>query len=317
MRVYDRLFYGIDFVLRQKIQVYAKKKKYCYRRKVNNSDACNLLYELIKSGQPIAAGRMGLSELAVMRMYEFKIKRKYEKVINQLYLWSGFFPNDQKQGYYFLEIMKNSLSEMDVLVPFYQLYENYFINKYTSKNLIVSEDTNLFYMFHEKTPWTAALKGKKVLVISPFSLSVEHQYKNREMLFRGTDILPEFQLLTYQSLLTIGDLKDDRFTTWFEALEFMKNEILDMDFDIALLGCGAYGFPLAAEIKKAGKQAVHMGGVLQLLFGIMGKRWDGTRNGGEVKIMECVADYYNEYWTYPLEEKPKDAEKIEYGPYWK
>ena len=26
------------------------------------------------------------------------------------------------------------------------------------------------------------------------------------------------------------------------------------------LGCGAYGFPLAAHVKRMGKKAIHMGG---------------------------------------------------------
>ena len=47
-----------------------------------------------------------------------------------------------------------------------------------------------------------------------------------------------------------------------------------IDYDIALIGCGAYGFPLAAYAKKTGHQAVHIGGSLQLLFGIKGKRWE-------------------------------------------
>ena len=40
------------------------------------------------------------------------------------------------------------------------------------------------------------------------------------------------------------------------------------NFDIALIGCGAYGFPLAAFVKGIGKKAVHIGGPLQLFFGI-------------------------------------------------
>ena len=45
---------------------------------------------------------------------------------------------------------------------------------------------------------------------------------------------------------------------------------MKFDFDVALIGCGAYGFPLAAKLKTAGKQAIHLGGVLQALFGIKG-----------------------------------------------
>lgn len=51
----------------------------------------------------------------------------------------------------------------------------------------------------------------------------------------------------------------------------MQDEISKEDYDICLIGCGAYGFSLAAYVKRCGKQAIHMGGALQLLFGIKGK----------------------------------------------
>lgn len=67
---------------------------------------------------------------------------------------------------------------------------------------------------------------------------------------------------------------NSQFKDWFEALEYMKTEIDKVDYDICLIGAGAYGFPLAAHVKRQGKQGVHLGGALQLLFGIKGKRWE-------------------------------------------
>jgi hypothetical protein len=57
----------------------------------------------------------------------------------------------------------------------------------------------------------------------------------------------------------------------------MCSEISKLDFDIALIGCGGYGVPLAGFIyNKLKKQAIQIGGGLQLLFGVMGKRWENT-----------------------------------------
>lgn len=307
--------YATDFVLRKKVGLYRRIVPYCKKKLLDNNVASNELAEDIRSGKPIMAARYGLFEIAAMRMYEFEKKAKYPIVMGNIYNCAGFFPNDITLGYRFLEIMKKASMQVDYLAASKQLCENYFINKYM-KDVKVAENFKIFDVCALDRSWTEALKGKKVLVISPFSKSVEKQYEKRELLFPGTDILPKFELQTYQSLMTVGDLKDERFADWFEALDFMKNEILKKNFDVAILGCGAYGFPLAAEIKKAGKQAIHMGGAFQILFGIMGKRWDGTRNGGPKHIREDIAKYYNEYWTYPIEEKPKEASKVEYGPYW-
>jgi len=86
----------------------------------------------------------------------------------------------------------------------------------------------------------------------------------------------------------------------------MKREIDKKDFDIALIGCGAYGLPLAAYIKSKGKQAIHIGGSLQLLFGIMGERWKSDKT---LKV--------NNYWTKPFKEDfIKKGSQIEKGCYW-
>lgn len=310
-------FYAVDYVLRQKSAQYRKRKKYCKQILLEDQKASEELGEWIEKGEPLAAGRLGLFELAVMRMYEFHKKKKYPLVMENLYNCAGFFPKDINLGEDFRKVMCDSLGQMDLLACNRNILENYFINQYMPSTSVAAESFTVFEPARLEKPWMAKLKGKKVLVVTPFVDSVEQQYKKRELLFPGTDILPEFKLLTYRSLMTVGDLRDERFDTWFEALTYMKEEILKLDFDIALLGCGAYGFPLAAEIKKAGKQAIHMGGVLQILFGIMGKRWDGTRTGKEIHIREDIAKYYNEAWIYPVEEKPAEAGKVEYGPYWR
>ena len=78
-------------------------------------------------------------------------------------------------------------------------------------------------------------------------------------------------------------------------------------YRVALIGCGAYGFQLAARVKQMGKIAVHMGGSLQTLFGIKGARWN---------VKDSVM--YNDAWVYPSEaETPKGYEKVENGAYWK
>lgn len=308
--------YAADYVMRNKFPLY--KNKYCKRDYLSIKEGSNRITRYLEEGVPFMAGRIGLFEIAAMRMYEFKKSNKYDVVMNNIYNCAGFFPNDITLGNRFLDIMTESLKQTDILASNAQLCENYFINEYMAKESVVTDKIDLFDVCRDEISWSKALKGKKVLVVTPFTESVMQQYKKRELLFPGNeDLLPEFELLTYKSLMTVGDMKDSRFDTWFEALEFMKKEILDIKFDVAILGCGAYGFPLAAAVKESGRSAIHMGGALQILFGIMGKRWDGTRQGGEVSIRSDIAKYYNDNWTYPIEDRPEGADKVEYGPYWK
>ncbi len=41
-----------------------------------------------------------------------------------------------------------------------------------------------------------------------------------------------------------------------------------------------------------GKQAIHLGGCLQILFGLKGRRWDEEEPD--------IVAMYNDYWHYPM-----------------
>ena len=94
------------------------------------------------------------------------------------------------------------------------------------------------------------------------------------------------------------------------GLEEYKTEISKIDFDIAVIGAGAYGIFIAHYCKQIGKQAVHLGGVTQLLFGITGKRW-------EIEQPYVVENVLNEHWVRPdVSEQPKGVKQVEGGFYW-
>ena len=145
-------------------------------------------------------------------------------------------------------------------------------------------------------------------MVHPFDATIKSQYARRKELFANGDILPGFQLLTYRPVMSFLGLKTP-YLDWFEALDKMIADIAKIDFDIALLGCGAYGFPLAAFIKRdLGRQAIHIGGAAQLLFGIKGGRWDKNSR---------VLTLYNQSWVRPgEEERPINFQQHEGGAYW-
>lgn len=288
-------------------QYYKKEHRYASLVVHTNCFTSEWLYEKIEEGRPFMAGRFGLSELFTMKAFECDISDKKRKALDQLCLWSGFFPNQERMGERFLRQMTQACYDVDFLAVGYQAMEDYFIKEYMSKNTILAEFRCL-EPWYDGQPWTRALKGKKVLVIHPFAETINKQMLCRDRIFPGTEILPDCKVMTLKAVQTVAGQVDDRFTTWFDALDYMYNEAMNFDFDIALIGCGAYGFPLAAKIKEAGKQAVHMGGMLQVLFGIKGKRWDDD---------PIVSKFYNDYWVRPSEnEKPQKSSMVENGCYW-
>ncbi len=231
-------------------------------------------------------------------------------------LWSGIFPASIETAEKFSEEYLKDIPLIDILGSFQ--YQEKFM---PLKNNIVKLQLETLYPFYVERPWSRVLKNKRVLVIHPFEDTIRSQYKRRKDLFENEDVLPEFELITIKAVQSIAD-STVPFNSWFEALDYMKRKIDDVDFDICLLGCGAYGLPLAAYVKSIGKQAVHLGGGLQLLFGIKGKRWTeqydewwNVRPGQ--RINTNYRPLFNDSWVFPLDdERPTGAKKVENGCYW-
>lgn len=122
-------------------------------------------------------------------------------------------------------------------------------------NLKKAEKFRLEPWLYNGRPWTTALKGKRVLVIHPFIDTIRNQYENkREQICPNTDILPKFELKTLRAVQTIAGETDERFSTWFEVLDYMYQEAMKIDFDVAIICCGAYGMPLGGMLKKPGSR---------------------------------------------------------------
>jgi hypothetical protein len=288
----------------------------------NKEYASSLIYEALSSDKPVMIARLGSTELncmvnhlGVTEKQNYKTIKGYiksqtppwwwEKLsIRQMQNWSGFFPSNTEKIGQFCELMKSDLKQVDILGSWLK-QENFFKNELKNAKRVVLEDLEPFFTPH---PWTRALEGKKVLVLHPFAETIEQQYKKRELLFEN-NLLPKFELKTIKAVQSVAGTKTE-FADWFEALESMKSKIDKTDYDICIIGCGAYGFPLAAHVKRMGKKAFHLAGATQLLFGIKGKRWEDY-------VVWPYMNLFNEHWVRPGEnEKPEKAQIVEGACYW-
>ena len=106
--------------------------------------------------------------------------------------------------------------------------------------------------------------------------------------------------------------------------DFIKYEVVEQGSK-GLFGLGKktakvkINYNEVEHVKKKGKKAVHLGGALQLLFGIRGKRWENPNYG--VKEWGIPYGSYstliNPYWASPGElGKPKNANQVEGACYW-
>jgi hypothetical protein len=168
----------------------------------------------------------------------------------------------------------------------------------------------VYSMSSSKEPWSKSLDGKTVLVISPFVETINIQHRNIHNVFPNIEY-PKFILKTIKAPQTIGFDSNSK-PTWFENLHQIQRRMLEEEFDVALIGAGAYSDPLAHYAKVMGKIGIHAGGGLQLFFGIIGKRWEKDWGSGEY-----VEKFFNKHWTRPSkDEKPPNAHLVEEGCYW-
>jgi len=232
----------------------------------------------------------------------------YEDAVKAMCNNAGFFPASKKSCCKYTDLVLEDTKQIDFLGSY--LYQERYIEKYVYSAKKVNLE-GYYAPFLWENPWTMELKNKKVLVVHPFVETIKQQYEKRKYLFENKDVLPEFSdLILIKAVQSIaGNGESSEFASWFDALESMKNEMDNADYDIALIGCGAYGMSLAAHAKRKGKIAIHLAGWTQMLFGIYGNRW--------INDQPEYKKYINSNWTRPSEfERPKGAGKVEGGCYW-
>lgn len=247
-----------------------------------------------------------------MNFWDFKklacVGLDFKKCLSTLALNAGMFPETLSEGIIVCEEYRKLLGDIDILAS-YQYSEKALLKAMPSCRYV---DLDAFYApFKFENPWTQWLEGKKVLVVHPFVESIKKQYETkRERLFDNPLVLPKFKSLDcIKAVQSAAGNIPEEFSSWHEALEYMKSEIAKKDFDVALIGCGAYGMPLAAFVKSLGKVGIQLAGWTQMLFGVYGERW--------ISQQTQYSKFINKYWIRPNEnETPRKAKDIESGCYW-
>ena len=292
----------------------------------------NKVIKLIKSNKPFSIARLGAIESYYSTQWT-KSNGKHlgtRHFLRPLVRNAGIYLGIKKTGMYNNEISPDydklkiyckkyhdAIKTCDLMAIFpkgknyFGLYSNsiFFKNKY-KLDIITHKCLEPFYQIDNNIkPWTHELIGKKVLIINPFVESFKKQEKKFKM-FKETDIFLKNQEFKYYKTFNTAAFNYIH-SSWVETFMIMCNDIKNIDFDIALLGCGGYGLPLCNYIKNTlNKSAIYIGGGLQLLFGVMGKRWEKHET-----IQKIIKDN-NGFIRPSKNEIIKNKEEIENGCYW-
>lgn len=276
----------------------------------------NLIISGLEGPKPFFISRFGSEELKTLKEYRLRNRDLFTRMIkyvkNHVRDWRTFNENgifdktlkyeklDDIEHYYttFVE----SIKQIDVLGS-WLYWESIFDDDLKETKLVRLRDLEPYY--HQES-WFRTLENKRVLVVHPFKELILRQYEKKDKLFPPGHGMPEMNLEVLQALY----FDHPKYNTWDKLMNYYKQEVVKFNFEVAIIGNGSWGMPLGAFIKKEmGLKAVHLGGSVQLLFGIMGSRW--------YRDYPFVRGLMNDHWVFPgKSETPEWAKSYDKNAYW-
>ncbi len=248
------------------------------------------------TGEPLFIGRNGSTELGL----QLGIPQQTQHVVN-----AGIWPSPKG----FAEAAAEATRATDILAagwytPYAAAEEQFLRNTHTLKVDLPALEP---YYAPEHLQWTRLLAGQRVAVVSPFTETIQKQIK--KPIWKNNLLPASIDFTTIRtgfppSIAPNGPCAWP-VTSWREAVNLLVKQVEEAKVRVVLLGCGGLGMLVAHRLRASGHICIVLGGALQLLFGIKGRRW----------LTEPVAEYFNEHWTFPLE-RPSGASIIEGGCYW-
>lgn len=262
--------------------------------------------DTLSKATPSAIAKIGSGELYLYRWFRkgSASREKACKKATGIAHSSGFFPDTQEACGRFADVFEDRIRGLSTIALWRNAGEAKTVLALNPEATYVQTPSLFnFYREDERFQWTPALAGKRVLVISPFEASIQDQYAKRSQIWRHEKILPEFELKTLKTPLSAW-LSPSPYKDWFDGLEDLENKMANIDFDVALIGAGAWSLPLAVQAKRLAKIGIHLGGAMQVLFGIIGGRWIQQNNPHLIGQM-------NETWTQPSADESPRQENLD------
>ena len=291
-------------------RVWLERVKYLGRNVRFEDQGHQSVREIMSTGVG-ALGKIGESELRGLQCYLRNRSsddscNNWDKRSERLYTNAGVFPNSAEGFTDFALTMLDALPDIDCLAVWFNHGEYSVVRDYCPKASLVW--LNCLEPQLWQRPWMSLFRGKKVLAISPFADSIQKQHTRLEKVWeKKPEMAGPYQLETIKTPLAAA-LVESPYPTWKAGFDDLCQQMEDSQFDVAIIGAGAWSLPLAVRAKRIGKIGIHLGGPTQLIFGILGNRW--------LKMPEHNV-FFNSHWVHPSEaERPSTFQKIEGGCYW-
>lgn len=274
-----------------------------------------------------AAGKIGYTEFHLLLLLMALRQNAPRAQIRMLELWlrtyavqdAGLFPAALDFYDRFAQVYLQAVRELDIVGWMLKFDKNR-----QREMLNFFQITNSLTDFHNLHPdqaipddptncYLPLLRGKKILIVNPFGNLLAAR-ATREI-FEGVWRVSGKKFFAPASVegleFPYGFARETwaRYPTALDLMDEIESRIAQRDFDVALVGAGGMGIPLTACVKRLGKVGILLGGHLQVLFGVKGRRWKNTPRWRDV--------YFNEWWIdMPEEYRPKEGDVVGENAYW-
>lgn len=266
----------------------------------------------LKEGRGLAVGKLGTCEAETVFTHHFRYPYSHQ-VVRAMTRNAGLWPETALLTWA-THMTTEVLPAMDHMIAWYNPTHEGTAMAY-ARTAEVHEGLHWFNPW--EVPWTKVLPvGTRVAVVSPFATSISLQIPRLNSLFskplwNDPVILPirtgcspaldATSAAAWSPAILAGG--------WTKAVDEVVQQVLESGARVALVGCGALSLPIVAALKRRGIIAIHLGGAVQVLFGIRGRRWLADKDIGP--LMKSPL------WRDPLPtETPQNAKQVEGGCYW-
>jgi len=300
---------------RAKDQLIITRLKYA---SISKEEFINDIQTAIATHAGYATAKIGRSQKHWM-YYEILLSREEnpEQIIQferELYLHflnqEGLFPAEADFYLSFNRFYMEHVRNLDCLGLFYDpaIIELRIIKYYDLKNKFI------YYPFQEpdrSSPsndhlcYLPHFKDRRLLLVCPFAGLLKERATQET--FEGVWSKTGKKWFYPQGIDAVefpyGFTKEthQKYPTVIDLYHSIMETIQQKDFDVALIAAGGLSIPIASTIKNMGKVAIDLGGHLQVLFGVIGQRWQDWD--------DWKRDYFNEYWiNMPSKYRPKEID---------
>lgn len=272
-----------------------------------------------------AAGKLGFSEqywlnypgvLAAeiddraVRAYEIGLRTHLERQ-------AGIYPPTPAFAREFVARFASDLRTLDVLGTFGTPIEPELIRIHQVQATLVpykAMEPNRSVPADDATCYLPLMRGRRILIVAPFA-DLLRDRANEDTFERvwsriGKRWFHPAHVESVEFPYGFDPATRDRFPTALDLCGWICARVDAADFDVALIAAGGLAIPLAAHIKRSGRIGISLGGHLQVLFGVSGRRWRSRES--------WVQNYFNEAWIdMPERYRPAHWRQLtDGGAYW-